>query len=284
MKTLLFNGCSFMAGDEIVWAQYCISKGKPVIDWNTFWLQIHGDPEVKSVWRDYRFDYRRLHNLPMAIATHLASSRIDISEDGNSNDCIALGTIAYLLSKTREERRQFHVCIGWSSNSRFLKYVDSINGFVNLHVNHVGVGHGQAELRDIQDYIDIVFAKNTDEDFWLNYIKNVMLLENFLISNGVTYTFYRALGHNQDIKDLKKLPPFDFDLPNASITNHSNWYSFQASDDIGRWPIGQQSWTSTIQNDESQWISEKNRHPNLKAVSIFSAQLADFIKSQNVLR
>jgi len=284
MKTLLFNGCSFMAGDEIAWAQYCISKGKPVIDWNTFWLQNFRDPDVNEFVGEYRFDYRRLHNLPMAVATHLASSRIDISEDGNSNDCIALSTIAYLLSKTPEERKQFHVCVGWSSNSRFLKYINRVNLFTNIHVNHVGGRHGQEELRDVQDYIDIVFAQSTDEDFWLNYVKNVMLLENFLISNNITYTFYRALGGNRESRDLIKFPPFDFDLPNASITNHSNWYSFQASDDIGRWPIGQQSWTSTILNDESQWISEKNRHPNLKAVSIFSAQLADFIKSQNVLR
>ena len=283
MKTLLFNGCSFMAGDELVWDNYCISKGRPVIDWNTFWLQNYRNPETNEFVKEYRFDYRRLHNLPMAVATHLASSRIDISEDGNSNDSIAISTIAYLLSKTSEERKQFHVCIGWSSNSRFLKYIDSINSFTNIHVNHVGGGHGQLELRDLQDYIDIVFTKNTDEDFWLNYVKNIMLLENFLISNGITYTFYRALGGNGESRDLKTFPPFDFDLPSTAITNHSNWYSFQTSEDIGRWPIKQNSWTSTIVSEESQWISANNRHPNLKAVTIFSAQLADFITKQNVL-
>ena len=283
MKTLLFNGCSFMSGDEIAWAQYCIFKGKPVMDWNTVWLQNYSNPDINEFFHEYRFDYRRLHNLPMAVAKHLQSGRIDISEDGNSNDCIALSTIAYLLSKTPEERKQFHVCVGWSSNSRFLKYMNRVNSFTNIHVNHVGGGHGQEELRDIQGYIDIVFAQSTDEDFWLNYVKNVMLLENFLINNSITYTFYRALGSNRDAKDLKNLPPFDFELPIGDITNHSNWYSLQSSGDKGRWPIEQNSWTSTILHDESQWISEKNGHPNLKAVSIFSAQLADFIKKQNVL-
>jgi hypothetical protein len=171
MKNLLFNGCSFMAGDELVWNNYCISKGRPIIDWNTFWLQNDRTPDVNEFVREYRFDYRRLHNLPMAVATHLSAGRIDISEDGNSNDCIALSTIAYLLSKTPEERKQFHVCVGWSSNSRFLKYINRVNLFANIHVNHVGGRHGQEDLRDVQDYIDIVFAQSTDEDFWLNYVK-----------------------------------------------------------------------------------------------------------------
>ena len=38
-------------------------------------------------------------------------------------------------------------------------------------MNHVGGRHGQEDLRDVQDYIDIVFAQSTDEDFWLNYVK-----------------------------------------------------------------------------------------------------------------
>jgi hypothetical protein len=283
MKTLLFNGCSFMAGDAIAWEQYCISKGRPSIDWNVFWSQSHDRPEVNEFVKEYRFDYRRLHNLPMAVATHLSSSRIDISEDGNSNDSIAISTIAFLLSKTWEERKQFHVCIGWSSNSRFLKYIEQINSFGNLHVNHVGGGHGQVELGDIQDYIDIVFSQSTDEDIWLNYVKNIMLLENFLKSNGITYTFYRSLGSDHDARDLKTFPPFDFELPNAHITNHSNWYSFHMNGDLTAYPYEQSSWTSTIIHDESQWISKKNRHPNLKAVAIFSNSLADFIRKQNVL-
>jgi hypothetical protein len=283
MKTLLFNGCSFMAGDEIAWEQYCISKGSPIIEWGVSWSQNQNIPEANKFMHEYRFDYRRLHNLPMAVATHLSSSRIDISEDGNSNDSIAVSTIAFLLSKTWEERKQFHVCIGWSTNSRFLKYIDSINSFINIHVNHVGGGHGQEELRDIQDYIDIVFAQSADEDFWLNYVKNIMLLENFLINNGITYTFYRALGSSRDAKDLKNLPPFDFELPIGYITNHSNWYSCHMNGDLTAYPYEQSSWTSNIIHDESQWISKTNRHPNLKAVAIFSNLLADFIRKQNVL-
>ena len=283
MKTLLFNGCSFMAGDALAWKQYCISKGKSEIDWDTFWLQNHSLPEVNEFVWEYRFDYRRLHNLPTAVATHLSASRIDISEDGNSNDSIAISTIAYLLSKTSEERKQFHVCIGWSSNSRFIKYIEQINSFTNLHIHHVGGRHSQDEIRYLQDYIDIVFAKSTDEDIWLNYVKNVMLLENFLISNGITYTFYRALGSDHDAKDLKTFPPFNFELPNADVTNHSNWYSFHMDGDLTVYPYEQSSWTSNIIHDESLWISVNNHHPNLKAVAIFSNSLADFIRKQNVL-
>jgi hypothetical protein len=125
-KTLIFNGCSFMAGDEIVWDKYCLEKKGRLLDWRNFWadLELKNKPAVLDDFMNYyRFDYRRLHNLPMATSLHLGLERIDISEDGNSNDNIALSTIAYLISKPIEERKKYHVCIGWTITSRFLKFL-----------------------------------------------------------------------------------------------------------------------------------------------------------------
>ena len=44
MKKLLFNGCSFVAGDEIAWDKYCLEKKGRILDWQKCWT----DPEFKN--------------------------------------------------------------------------------------------------------------------------------------------------------------------------------------------------------------------------------------------
>ena len=287
MKRLLFNGCSFVAGDEIAWDQYCLEKKGRLINWRAFWA----DPELKNqpvelgnFMTYYRFEYRRLYNLPMATALHLGLERIDISEDGNSNDNIALSTIAYLINKPIEERKQYHVCIGWTTTPRFLKFLKEVpninfNSFNNVHINHVGTKHGQHEFDVIQKYIDITFQTLTDEDLWLNYVKNIVLLENFLISNGITYTFFKSLGGAGEARIVGPFQPFDFVIPEDRLTNHANWLDFGGPNS----PYANESWTSTIQDSKECWISKDNLHPNLHAISNFSIKLATFIKTQGVL-
>ena len=287
MKTLLFNGCSFVAGDEIAWDKYCLEKKGRLLDWRKTWA----DPEFKNqpaVLNDfmayYGATYRKLHNLPMATSLQLGLEKIDISEDGNSNDNIAISTIAYLISKPIEERKQYHVCIGWTTPSRFLKFLKKVHNtnpdnFKNILIDHVGTKHGQRELDVIQKYIDITFQTLTDDDLWLNYVKNIMLLENFLISNGITYTFFKSLGSSKDVRTVGPFRPFDFVILEDQLTNNANWFDFGGLN----LPYANEAWNSTINHDESLWVSSSNRHPSLKAVAIFSNLLADFIRKQNVL-
>lgn len=286
MKKLLFNGCSFVAGDALVWDKYCLEKKFQVIKWEDFLENIKSkyQPELQEFSDYYRFEYRRLHNLPMATAIHFGYERIDISEDGNSNDNISLATIAFFSNKTIEERRQYHVCIGWTSIFRFSKFIkqnDNFNGgvFANANPFHTMKEHREIQFNDIQNYIDITFKTLTDEDVWVNYVKNIMLLENFLISNGITYTFFRSLGDATDTRIIGPFPPFDFTISKDKITNDANWLDFGGPNA----PYANNSWTSSIFRDEKSMISKDNRHPNLHAVANFSSKLAEFIKNQGVL-
>lgn len=287
MKTLLFNGCSYMAGDEVVWDNYCLQKKGRKLDWKSFWSDKNISPEDQKFVIDYRYTYRRLFNLPMATALRLGCERIDISEDGNSNDNIALATIAFLLDKSPKERKNFHVCIGWTSTSRFMKYLPAISKdytsqFCNLHVNHVGGNHGQPELKKVQSFIDTTFQNLTDEDLWLNFVKNIMLLENFLINNDITYTFYKALGTPNDVRLIGTFQPLKFVISKDKVTNDSNWYNFKISG-ISPHPYENDSWTTTVLEFDNNWVSKENKHPNLNAVNNFASHLAEFIRNQNVI-
>lgn len=287
MKTLLFNGCSFTAGDEVVWDNYCLQRKGRKIDWRSFYSDQKNSPEMQKFIYDYRVNYRRLFNLPMATAFRLGCERVDLSEDGNSNDNIALSTIAYLLSKTPKERKQYHVCIGWTSTSRFMKFIPEISKdyrsqFTNLHVTHVGGNHGQPELKKIQSFVDTSFQFLTDEDLWFNFVRNIMLLENFLITNQITYTFFKALGTKNDVRSIGTCQPVKLILPNDKITNDRCWYEFKI---IGTspHPYENDSWTTTVLEIDDGFLSKENRHPNLNAVNKFASYLAEFIKEQKVI-
>lgn len=276
-----------MAGDEVAWDQYCLEKRGCLLKWRDFFSDKQRSVEDNQFMFDYRLEYRRLHNLPMKVATELGLERVDISEDGRSNDDIALSTIGYLINLPPEERKQYHVCIGWTSISRFIKYVGNTPSnfkpqFYNLHNNHVGGVHKQLELSNIQSYIDISFRALTDEDFWLAFVRNIMLLENFLINNEITYTFYKALGTANDVRIIGPFPPFDPVIPSDKVTNDSCWYNFKKAK-VSEHPYENDSWCSTVIEYPMNHISKENGHPNLKAVNLFAIALSNFIRSQNVL-
>jgi len=278
-----------MAGDEIAWEQYCLETKGRILKWRDYWSDKERTEDNQKFLDHYRYTYRRQYNLPMATAIQLGCDRVDISEDGNSNDNIALSTISYLLNRPIEERKQYHVCIGWTSTCRFIKYIEGVSNsynshYSNLHVTHVGGEHCQPELRRIQYYIDASFRALSDEDLWLNFVKNVMLLESFLINNGITYTFYKALGTINDVRSIGPFEPFKFVIPNDKVTNDSNWYNFKPLHyEESKHPYENDSWTTTVLEFGDYWVSEENTHPNLKAVGDFSKDLANFIRNQNVL-
>ena len=278
MKKLLFNGCSFVAGDEIVWDQYCKESGK-ILNW----VDAGKSKENFDFWHNYRHVYRLQYALPAMVARHFSCLHIDISQDGNSNDMIALATVNYLLGLDPEDRKNYHVCIGWTTVSRLMKYSKFAQSYVNLHIQHIDQARDNPYVKELEKYIYAAILESHNEDFFMNFVKNVMLLENFLIANGITYTFYKSLGTPNDslYNNFPSLsPPYVSSLETDRVTNHDNWLKFNDK----YLPYQGDSWTSTIlkQNVELL-VSSTNGHPNLKAASDFSLMIRDKIISQNIV-
>lgn len=254
MRKLLFNGCSFTAGDELVWHLY-----RPDVQWRGAGWQ--------ELYNKYCADFRSLHNLAFKTAEALGCTRHDLSKDGNTNGMIATDTINWLLSKSPEERTQYHVCVGWTSPSRYSKWVKSYTQFYNIHVHHVtSINSVDTVIQnELGDSICLRFIHDYDHDWLLDYIKNLMLLENFLIANGITYTFWRSIdGGAAEEEVFRLLHNASVPVYNASLAH--NWVNFQTVEH----PWLSPSWCTTIlSGDESNWLSSTNSHPSLKAITEF---------------
>lgn len=285
MKKLLFSGCSFVAGDEIVWASYCKEQGRPGLDWKEFVANVGKSslPEDSvEFWNNYRYNYRIKNNLTSMVAGHLNSEWVDISADGNSNDMIAFSTINYFLNLPVDERKNYHACIGWTTTARLMKFTKIAHCYYNLHINHLDKTKGDPVLEELNEYLEVAIGKSYDEDIFLNFTKNIIMLENFFIANNITYTFFKSLGTEFDTAPKVKvalLPPFVENRSTENITNHDNWLRF----DNDYLPYMGGSWTSTILlSHEEMFVSKNNFHPNVAAAKRLSEMLKDKIISQNV--
>jgi hypothetical protein len=287
MKRLLVNGCSFLAGDEIVWDRYVKHIGNKDAKWPTAVRTHH------RLYVDYRYNFRPQYNFASQLADKLGGiDKVDLSDDGSSNDMISLKTISFLLGKSPEERKQFHVCIGWTSVSRLMKYSLHSNVYMNLHSNHYG-HRGNPAIDELTDYIKCALIEAYDEDYAMNYVKNILLLENFLKSNGVTYTFFRSLGTQHDFKK-NQFDPFNeyhaidrsqtLQLPKDKLSDPVNWYKFIDEQDPNDFhPMYAISWCDSTVNRLPGMLLPGNGHPTYDAVSTLTTDIAEFIKTQDVL-
>jgi hypothetical protein len=288
MKKIIFNGCSFMAGDEIAWEQYCKEVGNR-LTWQQFCSsdQVKTDADI-AYWDNYQFIYKRNYNLPQFVINSLGLSvddKIDISSDGKSNDMISISTINYILNLPPEERKNYHVVIGWTSIYRVMKYTSKYRNFMNLHVHHLDAPTLGAE--DFIDYIKTVLVNSENEDLAINYFKNVMLLENFLIANNITYTFFRSLGSADEcvMRNHHFEPNYDIgSLQLNKISNANNWVRIIPTD-IN--PVIGTSWTNGILglmgSIPENYVSKDNGHPSMVAAKNFAAMLSSKILEQQCL-
>lgn len=256
MKTLLFNGCSYTAGDKIVWEEF---------------LKLYKtDKDSPHLYNTY-VEYRKQFNLPIICAKELGLPHIDLAMDGNSNYNIAIDTINHILSLPIDIRNNLHVCIGWTEPSRQLKWSDDNNEFVTLNVKMLETNI----QKECHTYIKEAMVNAHDNDHHLNYIANVMLLENFLIANNITYTFWRAMGMPKLVFDesfIKKLNITE------QISNNSNWICFNNNPLY----ITGHSWLNTF--DRSQdFISTSNQHPNINTIIKFSKIFSKKIIEQQIV-
>jgi hypothetical protein len=280
MKKLVFNGCSFMAGDAFVWEQYHKDNNKPVV---APWNNKNELTDAENLFRDGYLKYRQSFNLPAIITRMLdGDKKIDLSHDGKSNENIAIGTIVYLNNLSKEERENCHVIIGWTCLSRITKYSKISNTFVDLAAGHYDKHTSNPAKNALKDHIKTRILGGDDEDFILDYVRNVMLLENYLIANNVSYTFYRAL--DDMVYGFEKIGPFNYNdrstLNVKDCSRHENWYKFT---DDNYTPINSLGWGVEFFEKPQKWISLNNTHPNMETINDFASRLVEFIKKQNLL-
>jgi len=300
MKKIILNGCSWIAGDELVWHQYLNEIGRDVNDPTLQWKNNLFTVDFVSVQEQYRTVYRKKYNQGGMLAKELGTEVIDISDDGNSNDNIALSTINEVLSIPEEERQNYHVIVGWTLKERKLMYLDDY--WRNVHISHCTGGKlSKTSYWDkYQSRFNGAFLEETDNDWYLNYFKNVILLESFLKSQNITFTFYRSLGKKSDFYDPdtdEKKNIFKVDLRNEKsypqkniklgnftpdAIDKSNWLTFLDDNDL---TLAQQSWTEYMkQNLKFKWrLSDSNTHPNLNAIKELVLIIKEHLLSKNLL-
>jgi len=290
MKKIILNGCSWVAGDEIAWDLFCYEKNLIDEDYKTFNDRYHNTP-TKSLYTEYKEVFRKNYCQAAYLEKYLNTEVVDLSSDGNSNDTICISTINYILGIPAEERKNYHVIIGWTLLQRLLMFLQP--HWENIHVSHVD----SKRLAKFKDRIMNTVIIPFNEDWYLNYVKNVLLLENFLFANNITFTFYRSLGthseicHKNFVNDLAlkiKLPDelhSGIRLSNLtpSKLSSNNWLTFYPEHQ--NFGICSDSWTRYMEEHfTGQWmISTKNKHPNRKFTEKLSKIISDFIINQGVL-
>jgi hypothetical protein len=271
-KKFLFSGCSFVAGDELVWDKFCeYNLLKNPILYNCDIL--HKDYETYSQHYPNYTEYRKKFNIPGQVGNAFNRPVIDLSIDGNNNTLIALSVIKKILEKTPEEAENFHVCVGWTSLLRRTKWSKKNGKFLGVNAYH----YTNDSYSEFHPYIKEGIVNASGYDHNLHFIHNVMLLENFLKARGITYTFWLSLSGMQmgGISELsEKLFPV---LPVDKVSERSNWILFNEADEI---PMLGTSWNDHLLTTDNPCISEANRHPNLKSATKMAQRIIDHTQSR----
>jgi hypothetical protein len=265
MKTLLFNGCSFVAGMDIGWDDDRLGA------WN--------DPKNNQRWELHRVA-RKEWNLSAKCANRLSTTAYDVSVDGSCNFNITMQTIKYIQNLSESEKLNLHVCIGWTEPHRFNHYLETHKDFFTI--NPVAIINQDPWTQDsfhtdfFNTHRDLIVSRIQylkDIDLMLTFISEVSWLENFLLANNITYTFWKSLGwpiQDRDKSSLSSCINFE------KITNHNAWIKL---DNIQEYPLLGITWGSLLVND-SRLPLTKTRHPSKLAIEEFSVRICENICQQ----
>ena len=177
------------SGDALTW-----DKHYPDIDWFNFTYIKHpkySEHEIHAFFLNYRTNLRTLDNLGGQVGKLTGKSVVDLSDDGNCNQNICMTTIQFLAELSTQERKNYHVCIGWSERARRMAWDPDSNTFINLNIyelDHVNKIY-------FHQYIKESIINRSDADHIINYFHNIVSLQNYLKANDITYTFWNTLNH-----------------------------------------------------------------------------------------
>jgi hypothetical protein len=254
-----------VAGDAVTWDVHY-----PDIDWDKhIYGRINHDTysnqEIEQKRMNYMINLRKPDNLPGQVGKILGLPVDDLSVDGNTNQNICMTTISFLSKLSIEERKQCHVCIGWTELSRRTKWNPNRNEFFNLNV------HSKHDF--FSNYVKEVIFKSHEMDHSMNYLNNVITLQSYLISNDITYTFWNSLGTIKNIMSFKpmwQILPYQHEL----LFDKNDWLLFE--DTEYPW-CGNNFWEFQLSTNHNSFISNTNKHPNLKTVIDFSNKVANHV-------
>lgn len=273
MKKLLINGCSMVAGDAISWHNYY-----PDVDWNDYISVRKSHPvythdEITKMYVKYAFELRRLENLGGQLGKNLGFEVVDLSEDGNSNHNICMTTISYLSELSPEERKNYHVFIGWTEITRRL--ISDKGVYSNITIGHLSL----PSFKHLNNYIKETIINRSDIDHLLDYFHNVISLQNYLKANNISYTFWNPLISIENIMYLVEL----LEQNKHPVNPYKHKLHFDRKDWI---TFGEEHpWLATetgtlwMRNRNTCLISETNMHPNLETITEFSKKVAEHIRT-----
>ena len=270
MKKLLFNGCSFAAGDEVAWEDFKKATNSPQLTW---------PPKSHTAYKDYT-EFRKPFALSGVVSNTMNVPVVDLSMDGNSNDNIALSTIGYLSKLTTEERQEFHVCVGWTSLLRQIKWSNRENVFLNLHVMHLIKPEAYPIQVQFKDWITEALVNAEEQDHIMNFMKNVILLESYLKANNIHYTFWKSLdSFGDNLIPHMHLPVGTIKEAGLNlnlVSDATKWVQLAEHTDT---PWVGTSWGEILEKDVTNFISKENHHPNKHSIVRFAELLIAKLKS-----
>jgi hypothetical protein len=239
---LLFNGCSFTAGDLITWHQHY-----PDITSDQLYARVshprYTREEITEFAQHYQQVLRPRDNLAATTAGLLNLDSVDLSQDGASNQSIAHTTISWVDQNPGD----YCLCIGWTEPARRLIWDGA--AWVTLSAQR---------LRDrqlpphIARWIEAAIVNSHDSTHHLDYYSSVLLLYNWARARGLPLIFWRSMGE-------------PFTLPTGCGWSSSiSSPSAQLSTDIWLDGFNGDSWLSRMHSDD--WIAEHNSHPNSTAM------------------
>jgi hypothetical protein len=267
-KILVFSGCSFVAGDDIAWDY---SKGpypNDIYNWE------------KN--KEYFTIIRPNNNLPAFTQEFTnAPNKVDLSRDGNNNSDIALAVINYLNRLSPLDRKNFHICVGWTEPARTCKWSNIHSQFVSLcpwmadFENSVAKDSEYHKIlnEETKHYAKAFFNNFYDADMLLDYTKNILMLESYLKSQGVTYTFWRSLGWVENRHEISKLNRCIIDT--KTFTDETRWIRF-TNESLDLSPSFAESVYFLMSREPEKYVT-KGIHPNRAAAKVIAEKIANTI-------
>jgi hypothetical protein len=274
-KTLLINGCSYTAGDDIAWDHLTYGS------WGVFTSSstlLNKD----NIMHEYLTSVRPLYNVSGVLGKLLNTTSVDLSRDGNNNSEIAIKTIGYISALAKEERKNLHVCIGWTEPVRLCRWSDNTAGFVTINPymlemwgSHKDPNHIDTLLyKEFNDSTMPWLASVKDVDVFVNDIFRVLAVENYLKSEGITYTFWKSLGFqiiDSDFENLSKKVGTNLN----TLFSNDDWIKF--TEDKFH-PYFSKAWRNTILDSDIKKYMTNGFHPTKIAVEELCSKIVNQIR------
>lgn len=261
---LLFNGCSFVAGDCLTWRQHYPDIDPDLHIWGRQPHPKYSPDQIRSISNHYWRVLRPQDNLAAQVSRLTGLEAVDISADGNSNTAIAQSTVSWLAANPGP----YIICIGWTEPTRRMVWEQGVDQWINLSFHRLE----DSQLpRRFRDYIHLNLVSAPEADHSLDYVQNLVLLNSWARANGYPLVQWRSMGPQGH---------------QACMTAHTD-YGVRAIDprtvlDPGTWlrsepePWWGASWFDQLSAQDK--ISAQNHHPNLSAVQAQAAKIAERIQ------